>query len=326
MSIKYDVYIASCYEDGGIYHFLMDEDGRMSLQDSVRMSKPMYLAIYDEKMYALLRSPFEENSESGMVTFDIADDGRLLNCSEALTTFGEVACHIAIDDDGAYCANYLSGSAVKMPDKPVRHSGSGKNPKRQEMPHPHGCTITPDKKYVCITDLGTDTIYVYNKAMNLYSKANVPEGHGVRHMAFSEDGKYAFTVNELESTVSAFEYGEGELHLLDTVSALPEAFEGENLAAAIRVRNGDIYVSNRGADLIARLEFDGKHLTLCESVSCRGKSPRDFDFVGEFLISTNENSDNVTVFAVSEEYISDMIGEVEIKSPLCIVSVLHKEI
>lgn len=240
--------------------------------------------------------------------------------------FGEVACHIAIDDDGAYCANYLSGSAVKMPDKPVRHSGSGKNSKRQEMPHPHGCTITPDKKYVCITDLGTDTICVYDKAMNLYSKANVPEGHGVRHMAFSEDGKYAFTVNELESTVSAFEYGEGELHLLDTVSALPEAFEGENLAAAIRVRNGDIYVSNRGADLIARLEFDGKRLTLCESVPCRGKSPRDFDFVGEFLISTNENSDNVTVFAVSEEYISDMIVEMEIKSPLCIVSVLHKEI
>ena len=54
-------------------------------------------------------------------------------------------------------------------------------------------------------------------------------GHGVRHLVFSNDGRYVFTANELKSTVSVLEYKDGNMELIDTISCLPKDFDGVNL-------------------------------------------------------------------------------------------------
>ena len=314
----YNIYIASCDEAGGIYHYQMREDGQMKKIGYVHMDRPMYMIIHNKKMYILLRSPFKTNKESGLVVYDIDDNGRLTNPSEIVSTKGEVACHLAVDGEKVYCVNYISGNIISLPDAVLKvHKGKGTDPKRQETPHTHYVGITPDNGYICVADLGLDSIFFYDKNLNFVSRAKVPEGHGARHLVFSDDGKTCFCVNELASTVSAFEYHNGTMEHIVTTRALPEDFAGESTASAIRFENGKVYVSNRGHNSISTLEYkrDGQ-LTLLKSDACGGDGPRDFDFVGGYIVVTNEKSDSV---AILKKQSMELIGvEKDVISPVCV--------
>ncbi len=308
------VYIGSCVKDGGIHRYHMDSEGHFTWVDKTPMDRPMYMTISEDKMYVVLRAPFEDNQDSGVIIFDIQPDGKLANPSEIISTRGQVACHILVDNCDIYCANYISGSVIKLSDRLVSHQGHGPNPERQEAPHVHYVGLSPDGEYICVVDLGLDTIFLYDKELNLCSRAQVPAGHGCRHIIFSDDGRYLFCANELASTVSAFSYQEGKLTLLDTISLLPDDFTGVSTSAAIRYHNGSIYVSNRGHDSISTISWDGMRLALEGMVACGGSCPRDFDFAGDNMIITNEQSNNVCVR--SEMKIMD---NVVIPAPLCVV-------
>lgn len=292
-SHHFDVYVASCTSKGGIYHYKMC-DGHLELAEVTFMDRPMYMVINNKKMYVVLRAPFE-NEESGVVVYDIDNTGKLINPSQILSTKGVVACHIMVNDGYIYCANYLSGSLIRLPDKLVRHTGCGINPERQESAHVHFVGMTPDNEYVCATDLGLDAIFLYDKELILQSFVKVPEGHGVRHLTFSEDGKWMFAVNELQSTVVAFEYKNKQLKFQDICTTVPSSFQGKSTAAAIRVKEGFIYVSNRGHDSITKLSFNGKNIAYEDSIDSGGKTPRDFLFVGDNLLCANQDSDCVVL-------------------------------
>ncbi len=291
-----NIYIASCEKGGGIYRYSMSDDGMLTFADKTPLDFPMYMAKTNGRMYVVLRAPYTESDESGVCSFKIEADGSLSDRREHGGTKGKVACHILVDDGEIYCVNYVSGSVIKLPDTLVVHEGCGPHPTRQESAHTHYVGLTPDKKYICVTDLGLDTVFVYNKDLSLHSKARVPSGHGARHLIFSEDGKYMFCANELTSTLSVFSYEGGELTLIDTENGLGHAStDKENTAAAIRLCDGKIYVSNRGDDSVSEFTFDGKKLTLVRCIPCFGNSPRDFDIFGDHMICTNESSDSVTV-------------------------------
>lgn len=312
------VYIASCVKDGGIYRYNLSDEGKLTQAGFTPMDCPMYMIASGNKMHVILNAPFN-NEESGLVTYDIMPDGSLENPTEICSTNGKVACHLCEDGGKIFCVNYVSGNVTKAGFKTVQHTGSGPNLPRQDGPHTHYAGLTPDKKYVCITDLGLDTIFVYDKDLNVVSCAKVPEGYGVRHLVFSDCGKYMFAVNELISSVSAFSYSDGKLELIDTVSILPEDFKEKSTGGAIRIHNNLIYASNRGHESIAELSFDGEKLKVLNLYSCHGTHPRDFDFVDDFLISTNMTSNNVAVMKISDGK-TNLIDNIEIKEPLCVLS------
>lgn len=310
----YDIYIASCVENGGIYHYKMNA-GAMRLVEIVHMDRPMYMTVENNKMYIVLRAPFG-SEESGVVVYDIDNAGRLVNPSEVIGTKGSCACHIAVHEGNIYCANYISGSVIRMSEQLVQHQGKGVNPIRQDGPHVHYVGMTPDQKYLCVTDLGLDAICLYYPDMRLHKKFSVPEGHGVRHLTFSEDGKWLFAVNELKSTVAAFSYEDGELELVDICSCIPESYVGVNTAAAIRVRDECIYVSNRGHDSIALMTFENCKLSLVKLIDCGGKGPRDFNFLEDMIVCTNEKSDSVTFLEYETAcFVKDKI---DIPQPICV--------
>ncbi len=211
----------------------------------------------------------------------------------------------------------LTGNVVRLPDMVVQHIGRGVHPVRQTGPHVHFIGQTPDGKYLCVADLGLDTIFLYNWDMTLYTKASLPSGSGVRHLVFSEDGNFLFAVNELQSTVAAFAYYSGQLSFMDLCSTVPACFDGENAPAAIRVKDGNIYVSNRGHDSIACLTFDGRTLTLVNCIACGGRTPRDFNFADKYLLCANQDSDQVTVFDMEDEF--HIVDCLEIERPFCIL-------
>src|SRR4029077_18668836 len=112
--------------------------------------------------------------------------------------------------------------------------------------------------------------------------AQAPPGSGPRHLAFSPDQHFAYVVNELNTTISAYAYDQraGTLHLLHTISTVPPGFTGPNTGAEVQVGpNGKfVYVSNRGHDSIGVFAVDSKNgmLSPVQDVSTQGKTPRNF--------------------------------------------------
>ncbi|MBQ4087783.1 MAG: lactonase family protein [Clostridia bacterium] len=253
--------------------------------------------------------------------YEITESGALGKKLFATSTRGICACHLCVsENETVYAVNYSSGSVIKIPGKLIVHEGEcGPAKPRQDMPHTHYVNFTPDGAYLLVTDLGLDTIFVYDKELNKVSEIKAPAGSGPRHLIFSEDGKTCFCVNELDSTLSAYDYENGKLTITDTVSILPEGYDAQNTTAAIRLHDGLIYASNRGNNSIACLSYENKKLSLLSITDCGGKGPRDFNIFGNILICTNENSDNVTFFEVEGEKLYKLSQELHLKGALCVI-------
>lgn len=278
------------------------------------------VSSFEKRQYAgAFAQPFLNNQNSGIISYDITKDGELKQNSRIIDTKGIVACHLCYFHEKTYVTNYLSGSIFCTSGKMDIHEGKGKNPVRQDMPHPHYIAPAPDGKCLLSTDLGLDAIYSYDEELNVLSVSKVPLGHGARHLAYSEDGKTVFCANELKSTVTVFNYDNGRLVPYETVPVL--AREKDSTVAAIRVKGNYVYVSNRGDDSISCLYWDGKKLELCSVTPCGGASPRDFLIVEEMLICANEKGNNVMFFFLENEKVIDIRMKEEIEVPLCIAAI-----
>lgn len=311
---RYNVYISSCCENGGIYHCSFDEKNGIKVIDKIPLDRPMYTVINGNRLYVLLRAAFKNSTDSGLISFDINKDGKLINKIDVISTKGEVACHLCVEDEDIYAVNYLSGSVILFPENVIVHNGKSINEARQEKAHTHYVTVTPDKKYVLVTDLGMDKIITYTRQLEYVCETQIKPGNGPRHLVFSPDGKFVFCANELSSTVTMYKYNDGKLSLTDEKSALPDNYKGESYCAAIRFSNGKIYVSNRGDDSICEFEYTDKGLNRTRIFPCFGSYPRDFDIIGNVLISTNQGG-SVTLVNLDTE---ELMQKIEIENPLCI--------
>lgn len=319
------LYFAACDVEGGIYHYTM-AGKELYFMEKTACDRPMYLNETEGKIQVLLRAPFEENQNSGLVEYPVDLSGKLGEAGNVLDTKGIVACHLCQYEGKTFAANYVSGSVFSSDGLLREHElsdesngiGGSKNPIRQDAPHLHFVQPSPDGKCLFAVDLGNDCIYSYDSNLTLLSVAYVPTGCGARHLAYAEDGKTVFCANELDSSVSVFLYENMKLTLCQTVSVLKQKKEG-NTAAAIRVKGRYIYVSNRGADSISCLEWDGKELKLCSETPCGGESPRDFLIVGSKMFVTNEKSDNVTIFEVNGAVLEKEEQELQMPAPLCVI-------
>jgi len=96
------------------------------------------------------------------------------------------------------------------------------------------------------------------------------------------------------------------LRLVQTVRTIPEAYPGDmNTCGRIAVHSSGMYVlvSNRGHDSIAVFRVSQQpdrkgYLTEVSTQHTRGCTPRHFQFdgSGQWLISANQDSDNIGVF------------------------------
>ncbi len=308
-----NIYFTSCDKAGGIYHYTFD-NGQLTFCEKNELDRPMYTVISENMAYVLLRETDTETNYGGLVCFDIAADGRFINQTEAVSTHGAVPCHICVEDGDIYAVNYLSGNVILFPDKIATHSGNGPNPQRQEAPHTHFSAVSLDKKYVLCTDLGIDTVFVYDRKLNFVSSAKVPSGSGCRHLCFN--GNTVYCVNELSNDVSVFSFEKGILTLLDTYAAIPD-FSGKSTAAAIRIYGGRLYVSHRGADCISCFEIRDKNLKLIWSTPCGGHSPRDFDIVDGYIICANEGG-NISVLKINDSGAEIISADIKMPNPLCV--------
>lgn len=292
---------------------------------------PGFLAVHPNQhtLYAVNETGNQKAQTGGSVSaFALDRQTGKLKLLNNVAAHGAHPCHLTVDKAGKYVvvASYFGGAVESFPVKPdgrlgdtasvVRHTGRSINKERQEAPHPHGLKLSPDSRFALVADLGIDKLMIHQfnaqdgtLTPNKQLSATLPPGAGPRHVAIAPSGKFAFVVNELNSTVSAFSRNvtSGALDLAQTLSTLPKDFKGENSGAEIEVfpSGSFLYVSNRGHDSIAVFSIDASKgtLTPIEQVSTQGKTPRNFgiDPTGSFLIAANQDSQNLVVFRIHPE-------------------------
>jgi 6-phosphogluconolactonase len=335
----------------GIYVFRLDESSGAleAVGKTTGVTNPSYLAFSPSRrfLYAVNELKTYEGRPSGTVSAFAVDGrtGKLAFLNRQLT-HGTDPCHVLVDDDGAhvFVANFASGSVCVLPVGEdgslgeacdfVQHVGSSIDPSRQKGPHAHSVTLDPANQFTFVPDLGLDRLMVYRfdrRRGMLEAHASpwikMKPGAGPRHVSFHPGGRFAYLVNELDSTVAVLSYdaAAGAFGWLQTVPTLPEGFAGASTCADIQVSpsGSHVYASNRGHDSIAIFRTDQRsgRLTVVGHEPTQGGIPRSFgiDPSGRFLLAANQDSDTVVSFRIEADGQLNPAGHVaKVPTPVCV--------
>lgn len=352
---KYRIYIGTytSASSRGIYQSTLDvTTGKVTEpQLAAEIVSPSFVAIHPNQklLYAVNEIAEFEGKKTGAVTaFSIDPATGALRAINQQPSEGMHPCHLVVDSAGKHVlvANYSSGTVAVLPVDAasgrlgkattiVQHMGSSVNAQRQEGPHAHSINLDAANRFAFAADLGIDKVLIYRFDANSGSltaneppAAALPPGSGPRHFAFHGSGAFAFVNNELTSTVSAFRYDKssGSLTLGQTLSTLPDGFQGDNSTAETVVHpNGRfVYVSNRGHDSIAIFAFNPETgmLTARGHRLTGGKTPRNFniDPTGTFLLAANQSTNDLTVFRIHPETgdLAATESRLSVGSPVCV--------
>jgi 6-phosphogluconolactonase len=338
----------------GIYVSKFDSaTGKLSAPElAVATPNPSFLALHPSRKFLFAVS--EVSAASGTRQGAVAAFARDLKTGQLTllnrqSSGGGGPCHVSVDATGQtlLVANYGSGSIAALPIQSdgqlapaattIQHSGSSVHA-RQAGPHAHFILPSPDNRFALTCDLGLDKVLLYqlqSAAAKLVPHeppfVSVAAGAGPRHFAFSPEGHFVYVLNELNLTVTVFEYAPmtGRLTEFQTLSTQPEdrRVTGRDSAAQIVVHPAGkfVYASNRGPDDIAVFSVDAqtKKLHRAQNISTQGKTPRNFNLSpdGRWLLAANQNSDSVVVFSVhpSSGLLAPTGDSVSVGNPVCVL-------
>ena len=336
----------------GIYVYRLNlSSGALEFESKATgVESPSFLALHPEHrfLYSVNAVQKVEGKPSGGVSaFRIDSETGELSFLNQQLSCGPGPCHLSVDRTGRYVlvANYAGGSVAMLPIQAdgslgeatdfVQHGGSSVNPDRQQGPHAHSINIDPDNRFAFAPDLGIDKIMIYELDLthgklkpNSQPWVQVHAGAGPRHFDFHPKGRWAYAINELDSTMTAFSYdrSEGRLTEIGSVATLPDDFDDTSHCADVHVSPSGkfVYGSNRGHDSIAIFAVDEHtgRLTPVGHESTQGEIPRNFaiDPTGTFLLAANQATSTIVTFRIdSETGDLDPAGHVaNVPTPVCL--------
>lgn len=312
--------------------------GKLTLLETLPLTNPAYLVLDKNHEYAYVLEESGKDLQPHVHSFKVAEDCGLEALSQRPIP-GEYACHLGVDAENKFLAvaNYGTGNVILYGLKDghltaqldeIQHEGKSVNEQRQEGPHAHAIVFSPDNQFIFVADLGLDEVKSYKfktGKLELHSSFKTKPGAGPRHLEFHPNGKHAFIINELDTTVVLTQYQDGTLTEVQTLQTLPSDYTGERWSAAIHVSpNGKhVYVSNRSHNSIAVLAFDeaSERLEVIQHIASGGDIPRDFslDPTGKFLITAHQKSDDLSSFWIDETGRLEPTGHsLKLGTPVCV--------
>lgn len=306
---------------------------------------PSYLA-FDTKQRYLYSVHGDGNEVSAFSTDEYSGEITFLNRQSC---GGKNPVHLTVDPTNSYLmvANYATGSLATLPIDSDGRLGEisglvqlpgtpGPHKVEQASSHPHNIPYDPEQSHLVVPDKGLDRVFVFKLdpdqgtlVPNDPPSIATRSGSGPRHVVFHPTAGFAYVINELDSTVTAYDYDRitGSLEPKQIMTTLPASFTGENRAAGIGITPAGkfLYASNRGHNQIAIFAID-QTTGLLSSVgweSTRGKMPRFFtlDPSGKFLYAANEATDTIVGFRIDENSgkLAPFGTVAHTGSPVCIV-------
>ncbi len=321
------------------------ETGKISLENTFKaIDNPSFLKISSDQkyLYAVTRASSNIEPSGGFISaYEIGVRGNLKFLNKQISN-GLDPCHVDVSSDGRFVgiATYGGGTtslyevnkdgSLKPASSVIINQGLGPNNDRQAAPHAHSIKFSPWDNQVFSADLGTDQLNIFYLEGNQLVQhgqtfMKLEPGAGPRHFDFSKTGKVVFVINELNSTITSFELNEGKWLMKQTISTLPEDFNGTSYCADIHVSNDGkfLYGSNRGHNSIAVFNIDDSNkLNVVGFVSVEGDWPRNFTLTadGNHMLVANQKSGNIAVFKVNRNTgMLEFTGnEIKLPSPVCL--------
>jgi 6-phosphogluconolactonase len=329
----------------GISVYCLDQDrGSLELVQVLGgLENPSYLALNKANTY--LYCVHGDKQEASV--FSVEPNSGKLSHLQTVACGGKNPVHLALDRSERYLvvANHLSQNIALLD---VQANGllgdirqivtlegePGPHRKEQPFAKPHFNPFDPSGRFVVVPDKGLDKVFVFELREGALHAASRPyvqtrESAGPRNIAFHPSAPFAYVVNELDSTVTGYQFNRanGELSAIQCLPSVPDTFTATSRAASIEVsRDGKtLYASNRGADSIAafRIDTESGRLQFLNTTPSGGKTPRFFTQTpnGKFLMVLNEDSDTIKVLPI--EAGTGLLGAptagVDCASPVCMV-------
>ncbi|NOT60298.1 MAG: lactonase family protein [Acidobacteria bacterium] len=309
----------------GVYVYRFNAaTGELKPSSLAKSPSPAFLAIDAKRRFLYAANEvgeFNGQKNGGVTAFSISQQtGELTQLNQQPAP--GVPAHITVHPSGRFVliADYGGGNAAIYPVKldgslgamsdVAQHTGKGAT-QRQTEPHAHCVIVDAAGKHAFVPDLGLDKVMIYKIDTQLgklvaHGFGAVKPGAGPRHFVFHPNNEFAYVINELNSTVTMFEYiaARGTLSEVQSISTLPVDFKGTSYCADIHIHPTGkfVYGSNRGHNSIVIYAIDAKtkKLTLVGHEPVRGDWPRNFgiDPTGQVLLVANQRSNNIVVFRI----------------------------
>jgi 6-phosphogluconolactonase len=312
-------------------------------------ANPSFLAMHPSRrfLYAVGELAEFRGARTGAVSafaVDPASGG--LTLLNQQPSGGTGPCHLLIDAAGKYVlvANYSGGSIEILPINADGNLGeptavilhkdpdAGASPRRS---HCHSIHLDAAQQYAFVADLGLDRVFQYRfdpeagvLSPNEPAAVKLADKAGPRHLAWHPSGRFAYVINELNSTIAALAYdsGQGALREVQTLSTLPQGFEGRSDCAEIQIHPSGLFLygSNRGHDSIAIFTIDGRtgQLKPLGHESTQGKTPRHFaiDPTGRYLLAANQDSNTIVPFRIDSQtgLLKPTGQKLDVPAPVCV--------
>ncbi|WNM34786.1 lactonase family protein [Streptomyces sp. Li-HN-5-11] len=303
------------------------------LLQTVKLDNPTFLAVDHTRRYL-----YAVHGDFTYVSaYRIAPGTGLLTALGRQETGGRNPAHLAVDPSNRFLivANHSSGTVASLP---LLDDGSlgpvvdllplpgdpGPHRTEQTGSKPHHVPFSPDGRHVVVPDKGVDRVFTLTLDADSGKLSLGPrpwvatrEMTGPRHIAFHPHLPFAYTVDELRSTVTtyAWDAGRGALEPLQILPSTSPATTGDSRGGEVAVSPDGrfVYVSNRSGagdstpggpepDTIGVFEVSGRDGTLKPVgwTSTEGIRPRFFCLSpdGRRLYAANERSHSIVVFDV----------------------------
>jgi len=302
-----------------VYQF-NELDGTLTeVQKEGNLINSSFLTLSPNKKFLYACTDTKLDSDGTVSSFKIDSTSGQLTFLNKQTTGGRNPVHLTVDKTNTYVisANYTDAGISIFKCNPngsinpltqlIEFSGSSVNQARQKAAHIHSCNLSPDNTYLFAPDLGSDLIRTF-----LFKKGSLTaidsltlsteKGSGPRHLTFHPNQLLAYCVQELNGTITAYSYANGQLKPIDSYASY-QTQQDEYSSADIHISPDGkfLYASNRHDEntisIFSINQINGK-LTLKDHQSTFGAIPRSFviDPSGRYLIVANQRTNQLIVF------------------------------
>lgn len=323
----------------GIYSFRFNEETGISTPlGETELSNPSYLTLSADGRFVYVVSE-QPDSTASVNAFSLDKKKGTLSLLNSQKTLGADPCYVSTNGKSVLTANYSGGTmsvftirydgSLEPIDTLFQGTASGPDNDRQATPHIHCTVFSPEGSYIFATDFSADRILRYA----VHDKEELPRpcsemttiqpGSGPRHLIFSENGKFAYLINELSGKVIAFAYADGRLNEIQTITADTIHARG---SADIHLSPDQryLYASNRlKEDGIAIFEVNAQKGTLAKvGYQLTGVHPRNFTITpnGKFLLVACRDSNVIQVYERNADtgLLTNTQKDIKIDKPACI--------
>ncbi|MFN4005878.1 MAG: lactonase family protein [Chitinophagaceae bacterium] len=319
-----------------------ETNGTLTKLSGVRgIENPSFVGVHPYGKYIVAVSEVADDKQAAVVSYHL-NQSTLEPINKSLVQ-GAHPCYISFSGDGKwiFTANYSSGNiavhqfsdSIHSIQHSIASTGSSVHPTRQTKSHAHAVIQTPDQKYIWITNLGNDRIYVHRyDALNgiSYKPEAVFEcvaGSGPRHIAFHPSLPIAFVMEELTGTVSVIQYQGSALRQIQRL-AITNNNTADAGSADIHVSPDGkfVYATNRGtSNSIVAMQFNSQtqQLGIIQTLPT-GNGPRNFNISpsGRWVLVANQKSNDIYIYKRS--LVSGLLQrqaihtDSELQRPVCI--------